>query len=86
MMDSRTDVAKSFVSINAAREEQERSEQERDQLVLFLQLKNDVFEKKSAAQKLQKKSWRTILMMLTSMRPRSTFGQLSTFYAKNMRK
>ena len=45
MMDSRTNVAKSFVSINAAKEEQERSKQERDQLVVFLQLKNDVFEK-----------------------------------------
>ena len=44
-MDSHTDVAKSFVSINAAKEEQERSKQERDQLAVFLQLKNDVFEK-----------------------------------------
>ena len=45
LMDSCTDVAKSFVSINAAKEEQERSKQERDQLAVFLQLKNDVFEK-----------------------------------------
>ena len=45
LMDSRTDVAKSFVSINAAKEEWERSKQERDQLAVFLQLKNDVIEK-----------------------------------------
>ena len=45
LMDSCTDVAKSFVSINAAKEERERSKQERDQLAVFLQLKNDVFEK-----------------------------------------
>ena len=45
LMDSRTDVAKSFVSINAGKEERERSKQERDQLAVFLQLKNDVFEK-----------------------------------------
>ena len=45
MMDSCTNVAKSFVSINKAKEEWERSKQERDQLVVFLQLKNDVFEK-----------------------------------------
>ena len=38
-------VAKSFVSINEAKEEQERSKQERDQLVVYLQLKNDVFKK-----------------------------------------
>ena len=44
-MDSRTDVAKSFVSINTAKEERERSKQERDQLAVFLQLKNDVFKK-----------------------------------------
>ena len=44
-MDSRTNVAKSFVSINAAKEERERLKQERDQLAVFLQLKNDVFEK-----------------------------------------
>ena len=37
MMDSCTDLAKSFVSINKAKEEQERSKQERDQLVVFLQ-------------------------------------------------
>ena len=35
MMDSCTNVAKSFVPINAAKEEQERSKQERDQLVVF---------------------------------------------------
>ena len=45
LMDSRTDVAKSFVSINAPKEEWERSKQERDQLAVFLQLKNDMFEK-----------------------------------------
>ena len=45
MMDSRTNVAKSFVSINAVKEEWERSKQERDQLAVFLQLKNDVLEK-----------------------------------------
>ena len=45
LMDSHTDVAKSFVSINAAKEERERSKQERDQLAVFLQLKNDVFKK-----------------------------------------
>ena len=44
MMDSCTNVAKSFVPINAAKEEQERSKQERDQLVVFYQLKNNVFE------------------------------------------
>ena len=57
LMDSRTDVAKSFVSINAAKEERERSKQERDQLAVFLQLKNDVFEKnqqhKTAKKELQ---------------------------------
>ena len=45
MMDSCTDIAKSLVSINKAKEEQERSKQERDQLVVFLQSKNNVFEK-----------------------------------------
>ena len=45
MMESQADIAKSFVSINEAKEEWERSKQERDQLVVFLQLKNDVFEK-----------------------------------------
>ena len=45
LMDSRADVAKSFVSINAAKEERERLKQERDQLAVFLQLKNDMFEK-----------------------------------------
>ena len=45
MMDSCTIIAKSFVSINKAKEEQERSKQERDQLAVFLQLKNDVFER-----------------------------------------
>ena len=45
LMDSHTDVAKSFVSINAAKEERERSKQERDQLAVFLKLKNDMFEK-----------------------------------------
>ena len=47
MMDSHTDIAKSFVSvsINEVKEEQERLKQERDQLVVFLKLKNDVFEK-----------------------------------------
>ena len=44
-MDSCTNVAKSFVSINAAKEERERLKQERDQLAVFLQLKNDVLEK-----------------------------------------
>ena len=44
-MDSRTNIAKPFVSINKAKKEQERLKQERDQLVVFLQLKNDVFEK-----------------------------------------
>ena len=57
LMDSRTDVAKSFVSINAAKEERERSKQERDQLAVFLQLKNNVFEKnqqhKTAKKELQ---------------------------------
>ena len=45
MMESRADVAKSFVSMNKAKEEWERSKQERDQLLVFMQLKNDVFEK-----------------------------------------
>ena len=45
MMDSCTNIAKSFVSINKAKEEWERLKQERDQLVLFLQLKNDVLKK-----------------------------------------
>ena len=45
MMESQADVAKSFISINEAKEEWERSKQERDQLVVFLQLKNNVFEK-----------------------------------------
>ena len=45
MMDSRTNIAKSFLYINEAKEERERSKQERDQLVVFLQLKNDMFEK-----------------------------------------
>ena len=85
LMDSRTDVAKSFVSINGAKEEQERSEQERDQLAVFLQLKM-MCSRKISSTKLPKRSWRTILMMSTRMRLRSTFGQLSTFYAKNMRK
>ena len=75
LMDSRTDVAKSFVSINAAKEERERSKQERDQLAVFLQLKNDVFKKISST-KLPRRSWRTILMMSTRMGLRSTFGQL----------
>ena len=43
LMDSRTDVAKSFVSINAAKKERERLKQERDQLAVFLQLKNNMF-------------------------------------------
>ena len=47
MMESQDDIAKSFVSINEAKEERERSKQERDQLVVFLQLKNDVFKKTS---------------------------------------
>ena len=45
MMESQADIAKSFISINEVKEEQERSKQERDQLVVFLQLKNDVFKK-----------------------------------------
>ena len=45
MMESLAKVTKSFVSINEAKEEWERSKQERDQLVVFLQLKNNVFEK-----------------------------------------
>ena len=45
MVDSCTDIAKSFVSINKVKEEWERSKQERDQLVVLLRLKNDVFEK-----------------------------------------
>ena len=57
LIDSRTDVAKSFVSITAAKEERERSKQERDRLAVFLQLKNDVFEKnqqhKTAKKELQ---------------------------------
>ena len=47
MMEVQDDVAKSFVSINEAKEERERSKQERDQLLVFMQLKNDVFEKTS---------------------------------------
>ena len=47
MMELRANVAKSFVSINEAKEERERSKQERDQLLVFIQLKNDVFEKTS---------------------------------------
>ena len=85
LMDSCTDVAKSFVSINAAKEERERSKQERDQLAVFLQLKMTCSRKISST-KLPKRSWRTILMMSARMRLRSTFGQLSTFYAKIMRK
>ena len=53
-MDSCTDVAKSFVSINEVKEEWERSKQERDQLVVFLQLKNDVFEKNQLHKTVQK--------------------------------
>ena len=53
MMESQADIAKSFVSINEAKEEQERSKQERDQLLVFMELKNDVFEKPSYT-KLQK--------------------------------
>ena len=83
LMDSHTDVAKSFVSINAAKEERERSKQERDQLAVFLQLKMTCSRKISST-KLPRRSWRMILMMSTRMRLRSTFGQLSTFYAKNM--
>ena len=45
MMESRADITKSFVSIKEVKEEWERSKQERDQLVVFLQLKNNVFEK-----------------------------------------
>ena len=62
MMESRADVAKSFVSINEAKEERERSKQERDQLLVFMQLKNDVF-KKTSYTKWQKRSWRMTLMM-----------------------
>ena len=32
------------MSINEAKEERERSKQERDQLLVFMQLKNDMFE------------------------------------------
>ena len=42
MMESQANVAKSFVSINEAKEEWEKSKQESDQLVVFLQLKNYV--------------------------------------------
>ena len=45
MMESRADVAKSFVSINKAKEEWERLKEERDQLLVFMQFNNDVFEK-----------------------------------------
>ena len=45
MMESQASIAKSFVSINKAKEEKDRSKQERDQLLVFMQLKNDVFEK-----------------------------------------
>ena len=45
MMETQAGITKSFVSINKVKAEWERSKQERDQLVVFLQLKNDVFEK-----------------------------------------
>ena len=45
MMETWANIAKSFITINEVKEEQERSKQERDQLVVFLQLKNNVFEK-----------------------------------------
>ena len=62
MMESRADIAKSIVSINEAKEEWERLKQEIDQLLVFMQLKNDVFKKNSYT-KLQKRSWRMTLMM-----------------------
>ena len=50
MMETQAKVAKSFVAINEVKEVQERSKQERDELAVFLQLKNNVFEKKPAIQ------------------------------------
>ena len=85
MMESQANIAKSFVSINEAKEERERSKQERDQLVVFLQLKNDVF-KKTSSTKQQGRSSRMTLMMKTSMRLRNISEQQSTSYTKNMRR
>ena len=45
MMETRAKVTKSFIAINEAKEEWERSKQGRDQLAVFLQLKNNVFKK-----------------------------------------
>ena len=85
MMESRANIAKSFVSINEAKEEWERSKQERDQRVVFLQLKK-MFLRKTSYTKQQRKSWRTTLMMRTSMRLKNISAQQSTSYTKNMRR
>ena len=84
-METQAKVTKSFVAINEVKEEQERSKQERDQLVVFLQLKNDVFEK-NQLYKTAKKELDNDPDDEDKHEAENISAQQSAFYAKNMRR
>ena len=67
------------------KEEQERSKQERDQLAVFLQLKNDVFEK-NQLYKTAKKELDNDPDDEDKHEAENISAQQSAFYAKNMRR